>query len=73
MAEARLSSRNQIVLPREVREALCVTAGDTVMFVVRENSVVVLQKPKSWAKALRGLAGRPYPANYVSDERDSWD
>ena len=73
MAEATLSSRNQIVVPREAREALGVQAGDKLLIVVRGDTVVILPRPRSWAKTLRGLAGQPYPKGYLDAERGSWE
>jgi AbrB family looped-hinge helix DNA binding protein len=72
MPEATLSSRNQIVVPREAREALGVHAGDKLLVVVRGNTVIILPRPVSWTKALRGLAKRPFPKNHLKKERDSW-
>lgn len=37
MTEVKLSSRNQIVIPREAREALGLKAGDKLLVVVRKN------------------------------------
>jgi AbrB family looped-hinge helix DNA binding protein len=73
MAEATLSSKNQIVVPREAREALGVGPGDKLLITVRGNAVVILRRPSSWTKALRGLAKEPYPRNYLDEERASWD
>jgi len=73
MAEVTLSSRNQIVVPREAREALRVHPGDKLLIVVRGNTVVILPRPRSWTKALRGLANEPYSESYLNEERDSWD
>jgi AbrB family looped-hinge helix DNA binding protein len=73
MAEATLSSKNQIVMPREAREALGVCAGDKLLVVVRGNTVVILRRPRSWSTALRGLAAKRFPENYLADERASWD
>ena len=73
MIEATLSSKNQIVVPREAREALGVQAGDKLLVVVRGNTVVILPRPRSFTKALRGLAKQPYPENYLEQERASWD
>ena len=73
MPEARLSSRNQIVVPREASEALGVHAGDKLLVVVRGNTVVILARPQSWTKALRGLAKQPYAGDYLKTERDSWE
>ncbi len=73
MAEATLSSKNQIVVPREAREALGVHPGDKLLVVVRGNTVVILPRPRSWSKALRGLARQSYPQDYLDKERASWD
>jgi len=73
MSEATLSSKNQIVVPREAREALGVRPGDKLLVVVRGNAVIILPRPHSWAKALRGLAKTKYPKNYLAQERASWD
>ncbi len=73
MAEATLSSKNQIVIPREARDALRVKAGDKLLVVVRDGMVYLMPKPKSFAKAIRGLARGTYPDDYLQKERDSWD
>jgi AbrB family looped-hinge helix DNA binding protein len=56
MVQVTLSRKNQIVVPREAREALDVKAGDKLMVVVRGEVVIVLQKPKSHQEAISGLA-----------------
>jgi AbrB family looped-hinge helix DNA binding protein len=71
--EAILSSKNQIVIPKEAREALGVKAGDKLLVVVHGKKLIILEKPKSFAEAIRGLARKPYPEDYLQKERDSWD
>ncbi len=73
MAQATISSKNQIVIPREAREALDLKTGDKVLVVVRGKRVLVLQKPRSHAAALQGLAGSAYPAEHLQKERQSWE
>jgi len=74
MMEATLSAKNQIVIPREARQALQLKAGDKVLLVVRGKRVLVLQKPGAHHKALRGLAGDGrYSSTYLQRERKSWD
>ena len=73
MAEATISSKNQMVIPREAREALGVKPGDRILVVVRGNRVIVLQKPKSHHAAIRGLARGLYSGSYLQKERQSWD
>jgi len=73
MKEATLSAKNQIVIPKEAREALQVKPGDKLLVVGRRQRVIILQKPRKFHEAIRGLARRPFPENHVLKERDSWD
>ena len=72
MATATLSSKNQIVIPREAREALGVRAGDKLLVVVLGDEVIVLKKPRSYRKAILGLGKGLYPPDYLEKERQSW-
>ena len=73
MTEAILSTKNQIVIPREARQALHVKPGDKLLVVVRGERVIVLQKPKSHHAAIRGLARGVYSRAYLQKERESWE
>jgi AbrB family looped-hinge helix DNA binding protein len=73
MAEATISSKNQIVIPREARQALRLKAGDKILVVSRRDRVIVLQKPKSHHVAIRGLNKSGYPKGHVQKERQSWE
>lgn len=73
MAEATLSSKNQIVIPREAREALQIKPGDKILIQILGNRVLVLERPKSYRKALRGLFRNGYGKDYLRKERDSWE
>jgi AbrB family looped-hinge helix DNA binding protein len=73
MASATVSSKNQIVIPREAREALGLRAGDKVLVVVRGKRVLMLQKPVSHRAALRGIARNIYPSEHIQKERKSWE
>jgi AbrB family looped-hinge helix DNA binding protein len=72
MREVKLSSKNQIVIAREVREALGVKAGDRLLVVPRGNAVILLRKPKKYAKAIAGMGKDIYQSNYLEKERESW-
>ena len=72
MNEVKLSTKNQIVVPREARETLGVKAGDRLLVVVRGETVVLLPKPKNYSKAIAGIGKGIYPKDYLSTERDSW-
>ena len=72
MHEVKLSSKNQIVIPRQVRSALRVKAGDKMVIVTRGDTVIMLRKPKRYSKATAGIAKGVYPSNYLKTERESW-
>ncbi len=68
-----MSAKNQIVIPRQAREALGLKPGDKVLVLVRQGRVLVLQKPKSYPEALRGLAHGGFPKGHLRKERESWE
>lgn len=73
MAEATLSAKNQIVIPREAREALGLKPGDKLLIVVRGDRIIIMEKPKKFHVAIRGLLRGTYPKDYLKKERESWD
>ena len=73
MTEATISSKNQIVIPREAREALGLKPGDKVVILVQGGKVLILEKPKSYEAAIRGLGRGVYPKDYLEKERQSWE
>ena len=72
MAQCTLSSKNQIVIPREAREALGVKAGDKLLVSVKGRTVVLLRAPDSYRKAIIGIGRGNYSADHLAAERDSW-
>jgi len=73
MFESTLSGKNQIVIPKDARQALGVKAGDKLLLVVRGDRVIVFQKPESHHSALKGLANVGYGNEYLPEERQSWE
>jgi AbrB family looped-hinge helix DNA binding protein len=57
MAQVTLSAKNQIVIPREAREALRLKPGDKLLVAVRGERILRLKKPKSYHAAIRGATG----------------
>ena len=72
MAESTLSSKNQIVIPLEARKALGLKPGDKLLVVPRGETIIVMRKPKSYAKAILGIGKGMYPPDYLERERQSW-
>jgi len=72
MAEVKLSRKNQIVVPREARDALGLKPGARLLVVVRGDTVILRRKPKVYAEALEGIGSGSYPPGYLETERKSW-
>lgn len=71
-----MSSKNQIVIPREAREKLRISPGNKLLVLCKDDQLVLIPRPRSFVKKLAGLhkeiwegtdAGR-----YLDRERDSW-
>ena len=69
-----LSSKYQIVIPREAREAMSLSAGDELLVLCKSDRVVIIPKPKNFAKRLAGLHKDVWQGAdaYLRDERESW-
>lgn len=72
MREVKPSRKNQIVMPREIREALAVKAGDTLLAVPRRDIVILLRRPKKYSHAITGIGKGLYGPDYLAQERKSW-
>ena len=72
MAVQKLSSKNQIVIPEEARQAMGVKGGDELLVVVKDDLTIIMPKPKQYVCALQGLAKGAYSSGYLKRERQSW-
>jgi AbrB family looped-hinge helix DNA binding protein len=59
MATATLTSKNQLTLPKRVRELLKVDVGDTVDFVVGDDGTITVRAGRYDVADLRGLLKKP--------------
>lgn len=66
MPTATITSKGQITIPKEVREALGVSAGDRVEFVAEEEGVYRVVAATRDVRHLKGVI--PRPATPVSVE-----
>ncbi|HKI11081.1 MAG TPA: AbrB/MazE/SpoVT family DNA-binding domain-containing protein [Candidatus Acidoferrum sp.] len=73
MAEATLSSKNQIVIPREARKRMGLKPGDKLLVVMKGEDMIVLRKPKSYRTAITGIGRGLYSTDYLKKERESWE
>jgi antitoxin PrlF len=59
MPTATVTSKGQITIPKEVREALGVAAGDRVEFVAQEKGVYKVVAATRDVRHLKGLVAKP--------------
>lgn len=72
MQTVKLSSKNQIVLPKEARQAMRLKGRDELLVVIKGNMAVIMPKPKSYRVELGGLGEGLYGDDYLRKERKSW-
>ena len=73
ITEVTLSSKHQIVVPREARKALGLKPGDKLVIVTLGERVLVIRRPASYVEATHGLAKDMYSGAYLQRERRTWD
>jgi AbrB family looped-hinge helix DNA binding protein len=69
MAGSTLTTKGQVTIPKAVRDALGVHAGDRVSFVVREDGVVELRPETVDLRGMYGMlehAGKPVSVDEMS-------
>jgi AbrB family looped-hinge helix DNA binding protein len=77
MDTATVSSKYQIVIPRQAREVLGIKAGDKVIFDYRDGVVVMLARPEDFAAFMRGLGSEAWKGvdsrEYLRSVREPWE
>lgn len=68
----RLSSKNQMVLPREARDAMKLRGRDELLVVPKNGVTIVMPKPKRYSQALSGAGKGLYGKRYLEKERRGW-
>ena len=65
----------QIVIPRQVREALGLHPDDALIFLLQGDTVILRSRPASFTAALRGLHKELWtdPEGWPEEERSSWE
>ena len=72
MHTVKMSSKNQIVLPKEARQAMHLKGRDELLVVVKGNITVIMPIPNDYRSELAGAGKGKYPKAYLQKERESW-
>ena len=71
MPVATLSSKGQVTIPKEVRDALRIDSGDRLSFLVRDDGVVELRPETVDLKDLYGMLkvdGKPVTVEELNED-----
>ena len=72
----KVSSKYQIVIPREVREKLNLKTGDKLIIKANDEKIIIYPQPKNYAKYSLGLGKEIWrdidATEYVRKERETW-
>jgi len=72
MPVVRLSSKNQIVIPKEAREAMHLKGKDELLVVVKGGITIIMPKPENYSRSVSGLGKGIYSPVHIQKERRSW-
>jgi AbrB family looped-hinge helix DNA binding protein len=69
-----ISRQYRIVIPQAAREALSLSTGDELMVLCISDRIVIIPKPKQFAKRTRGLHREVWQGAdaYLQSERECW-
>lgn len=73
----KVSSRNQIAVPRAARERLNIKSGDHLLVDVQDRTLILIPEPKSYTERLAGLGREIWEGidtdAYLQAERGAWE
>ena len=73
----KVSSRNQISVPRIARERLNIHSGDRPLVDVQDGLLILLPQPQDYAAHMAGLHREVWAdldtTAYLQEERDAWN
>jgi AbrB family looped-hinge helix DNA binding protein len=70
-----MSSKNQIVVPREAREKLKLHPGSRFLVLCKEDRIVLIPRPDDFVKQMAGLHKDSWVSadDYLEGERENWE
>lgn len=70
-----MSSKNQIVVPREAREKLNLHPGSQFLVLCKEDRIVLVPRPDDFVKRMAGLHKDAWvgAGDHLEREREQWE
>lgn len=76
MTKAKVSSKYQVVIPKNIREKVGIKKGDTVRIAPVKEGVYITNQPQSWAEYGKGLGKKIWQEvdalEYIKTQRAGW-
>lgn len=76
-ARVKVSSKNQVVIPAEIRRKLDIKPGDYLYVAVLDGQMHIVRDPEEWLEYTRGLGRDVWEEvdaeEYINQERDAWE
>lgn len=77
MESVKVSTKYQVVIPREARRELDIHEGDELLVEVKGTLMMIMKRPASYTEFTRGLGSSVWEGvdidKYVRGERESWE
>lgn len=77
ISTSKLSSQNQIVIPKALRQMWKLKSGDVVKWVIDQSKAIVQPRPASWTEYMSGLHKEIWrdvdTDKWLKKERKAWD
>lgn len=74
---SKLSSQNQIVIPKALRQMWSLKHGDIIRWVIDQSKAIVQPQPASWTENMSGLHKEIWRDvdvdKWLKKERRAWD
>ena len=71
MLAAKITSKGQVTIPKNIRQHLKIDQGDKIEFFVGENGVVIISPIKSDVRELKGIIAKPDQAVSIEDMKEA--
>jgi AbrB family looped-hinge helix DNA binding protein len=70
-----VSSKNQIVIPREARDKMHITPGERLLVLCRDDRIILIPRPNDFVTRMAGLHKEIWSdvQDFLVRERDGWE
>jgi len=77
LSRSKISTKYQIVIPREIRKLIKIKPGKTVYFLPSDESslVIMIKQDSNWVSSAKGIAQNAYSKNstkWLKNLRKNW-